>query len=123
MSNTTLSTDRGKLRKWIVNASITTNDWVIGRWHFRVDCENASHCIGMLLSSVFFSVILFYEQVHVRIFTLYIRLEISHIQDPKCSDLPVNNYSHRRFRVSKSLGLVRIRLLVTMVMSPHLELS
>ena len=37
----------------IINASKTTNDGITGRWHFRVDCSEASDCIGVLLSYYF----------------------------------------------------------------------
>ena len=34
----------------IINVSKTTNDGVTGRWHFRVDCNKTSDCIGLLRS-------------------------------------------------------------------------
>ena len=38
----------------IINASKTTNDGITGRWHFRVDCSEASDCIGVLRSYYFY---------------------------------------------------------------------
>ena len=32
----------------IINVSTTTNDDIIGRWHFRVDCSDANDCLGLL---------------------------------------------------------------------------
>ena len=43
----------------IINASNTTNDGIIGRWHFRVDCSNATDCIGVLRSSYFYQLLPF----------------------------------------------------------------
>ena len=55
----------GSWTQEIINASKTTNDGTIGRWHFRVDCSNANDCIGLLRSYYFSQQLLFFEYMYV----------------------------------------------------------
>ena len=49
----------------IINASQTTNDGITGRWHYRVDCSNATDCIGMLRSLYISQLLSFFEHVYI----------------------------------------------------------
>ena len=49
----------------IINASKTTNDGITGRWHYRVDCSDATDCIGVLRSSYFSQQLLFFERIYI----------------------------------------------------------